>query len=300
METELLRLIENYYKKNKRIDKKFIESFIDTVVYGKKLLSYVRKIEYSNEPLEHKGPYTGMAHYVYSSRKIVIFEEAVNKIFNKTKDPESEYTDQEFEYQKYFTIAQYLLHELEHANQLKVLDSNIDNEETVLLKVCFRIMAFSSMDTMQQLINEGYEPEEILDSVRTWIKLCDDNYEYSPAERLAEIRSHYQILKIIEPIKEKIPNVENYEKKCICKNLLRGYGDNVPPTIRFLTNVRSLSELRKLSFYDDNYQNTLNNALNQYSLMERLILGFPITNEEYNIVQNGIDYNEIEQIKRNS
>ena len=224
---------------NKILDLKDIEKILELLVIDKCLNDYILNIN-----VQHIRS-NNLASYSNYTKKITIYTE---KIEQMVKDIKKDILNtNNFETMLYInlSILQVLLHEVEHANQQKIA-YNENSLEAFIIRLSF-------------LVTNGYGK-----------KL----YELCPEERMAEIKSFEEIIKLIGYINNSkllvLPEILDNEK---LKRLLRGYhysnsSVNVP-IIDYFT-YGNKSEL--LEAFDFSTERALN---------ERFKYGFPISTNEY-------------------
>lgn len=162
---------------------------------------------------------------------------------------------------------QALLHELEHAYQVKKMKTKYkDLESKILISTNIPIFLYEKYD---ELIEEGMTEQEIYDLINSASQIAKIHYNYSPIERLAEYYSHKTMATILKEIRN-IPNISYYECLMLCQNYLRGYSQNVVPT-KYYFEMLGLSEL---------WPKINSEALN-LDFESRAALGLPISEEEY-------------------
>lgn len=194
-----------------------------------------------------------LASYSSYTKKIVIYSNMIDKMINNIS--RSLKTNNHLTKNIYInlSILQVVLHEIEHANQEKIISYN--NLEAFILRI-------------SQMIS----PEKEI-------------YEISPKERLAEIKSYGDILKILgyyinddDSVSELIKNEEMIRK-------LRGYHytDNqlYSPFVSFLILGDKKHLLSSFEWYSEKNTTMLENINKLYNLNECLFYGFPISNENY-------------------
>ncbi len=154
---------------------------------------------------------------------------------------------------KNLSMLQILLHEIEHANQTKI--SYTDNTlEVFILR-------------MSYTVNDYYS---------------ETLYEYSPQERMAEIKSYKEIISLISFIENKLYNLPTILETEKLQRLLRGYhynqGKISSPIITFFKQAGKESILQSFDWYR---LHDLNTVYTNYSIDERFNYGFPISLDEY-------------------
>ena len=154
---------------------------------------------------------------------------------------------------KNLSLLQILLHEIEHANQIKMAYT-----ENILEAFIIR-MAYTVDDSYFECL-----------------------YEYSPQERLAEIKSYRKIISLISYIKNKLETLPLILETEKLQRYLRGYhysnGKVICPFITFFTTGKKEQILLSFEWY---LKQSLDLVYKEYNLNERFNYGFPISLEEY-------------------
>jgi hypothetical protein len=242
----ILKIIYDKSINNKVLKLNDIEKILELLIVEKNLNDYILNINV------HPIRGNNLASYSTYTKQITIYVNKVEQMITNIENSILNANDFEKSLFKNLSILQILLHEVEHANQYKIA-YNDNSLEAFIIRLSY-------------LIENGYN--ELL-------------YEYCPEERLAEIKSFYELknfLKIIENKLEVLPEIIETEK---LKRLLSGYHYkdskiNVPIVDYFtLGSKKYLLHSLKLEAYDS------------YTLNERLKYGFAISAKKYgNIMSN--------------
>ena len=236
-----MRIIYDKTINNKFLDLKDIEKILELLVIEKCLNDYILNIN-----VQHIRS-NSLASYSNYTKDITVY---INKIEQMVKDIKKDILNtNNFETMLYInlSIVQILLHEVEHANQQKIA-YNENSLEAFIIRMSF-------------LVTDGYS---------------EKLYDLCPEERIAEIKSYEEIIKLINYISNNrlfvLPEILDNEK---LRRLLRGYhysnsSINVP-IIDYFT-YGNKSEL--LEAFDFSTKRDLN---------ERFKYGFPISINEYGI-----------------
>ena len=290
MEKGLLRLIYDYSVKDKIIDKSYLEKFIDVVVNSQELNDYVRDMElspdYENE--------LSLATYNPLSKKIKINSFGILNMLGYNTKYRKLFTKIENTFYDNIQISQILLHELEHANQRKIVDTK-NNLESDILRLS---MAQISDDKLEQLLNQGFSMGQLLLYMQykgaVNKKNYEENYKKAPEERLAEIKSHQEIFHLLSYIKEYIPNLLDYENTTWLEQMIRGYNPEFgyieSPTIRYLLDNSCEVGLSHFDWYDENPNKCLKKTREKYTLEDRMKFGLMIDEDEYSNCKGSIQY----------
>ena len=236
-----MKIIYDKTINNKFLDLKDIEKILELLVIEKCLNDYILNIN-----VQHIRS-NNLASYSNYTKDITVY---INKIEQMVKDIKKDILNtNNFETMLYInlSIVQILLHEVEHANQQKIA-YNENSLEAFIIRMSF-------------LVTDGYS---------------EKLYDLCPEERIAEIKSYEEIIKLINYISSNrlfvLPEILDNEK---LRRLLRGYhysnsSINVP-IIDYFT-YGNKSEL--LEAFDFSTKRDLN---------ERFKYGFPISINEYGI-----------------
>lgn len=250
---DILETIYNRSFDKKILDVKTIEDIMMILIYEKKLDKYISYMEVISEN-NHKA-----ASYCNYMKKITINSKCIEYILNDINKNVLISNDFEKIFYQNLSILQILLHELEHANQDKLINDNNEIDlETSILKIAEKV------DT----------------------NLKAQLYEICPEERLAEIKSFNEICHTILPIRDKLSDLFDVIKIEELQRLLRGYHYNdgsfiESPLIHFINKSNNQNALYTFNWYDSNVANCLKNVTFKYMLYERLKYGLPISINEY-------------------
>ena len=246
---ELLNLLINYSKQGKIIDENVMRKIVAIMIDIKNLNNYVSKFELSSS--------IGRTAAVYLSEEktIKVYASLVDFILNRNKKFIPLFKTEEIILFYNLLIVQILLHELEHANQCKIIDED-DNVEAFVLRASYTV----SKDVALAL------------------------YEIMPNERLAEIKSFSELTEIIELIRKNIPNIYSFISTSKLEKDLRGYhyinGKVSSPLLVFLKES-NIKASQYFNLVDGSYFKALELIPSNYLLSSRMKYGFPITSTEY-------------------
>lgn len=266
----LISLIYDYVKNNRVLDKDFIDKILDVVINELELNDYVIDSEIINEPGKRRKTYT-IAYYNFYSRIIEVnLQVALERLKEEAK--KLRLTSIETSYFIAKELAETILHELEHASQVKEYDRDGNNLESLIIKRAFAHKTIIRSDILLLLMN-GYSEKELLMRYKT-IKRGIKYYKYDPLERLADYHALNYIKEILKELNvgDRVMLHTYYEEY---KNYIRGYKLQKEPTKFFLAKVGGLKdwqEIERLSTDCD--------------LKTRLSLGLSITKDEYQELEN--------------
>jgi len=244
----ILKIIYNSSKKGKTLTFKNIEKLLELLINEKQLEEYISDIH-----IQQIGS-NKLASYSNYERKITIYTSVVNTMLNDIENTIKTNNTFEIFLYKNLSLLQVILHELEHANQEKILYTN-NTLEAFLLRI-------------SQFVLEN-----------------DLLYEYKPEERFAEIKSFDDIITLFNMLEIKNFNLSSILKTDKLQRELRGYHFknnkiNIPLFTYFiLGNKESL--LNAFDWYLSDYNKCLEQVSEEYDFNQRLFYGFPISINEY-------------------
>ena len=280
---EIIKLLYDYSVNVRLVDKAFIEKFIGIIVSKRGLKDYVTKITF-NEKFTNDSNGFEVAAYNPFVKNINISLET-SKILVKNRSI-YDFLFEGIEVNLYHNliITQYLLHEIEHADQYRRAE-DIDNNdvETILLRSC--------MQYERQLMNPEYINRQdvtignIFELVSKHLFLYNKFYRYNPMKLLAQARSYETIIAILREIRFNITKLYDFANTSYLEELLKGYRKKddflESPTKFYLYGVSQGDVWRGFDFYCHNNEKLKENVFRKYNLFKRLSLGLPISYIEY-------------------
>lgn len=288
MELKLLRLIFDYSKNGKLVDKAYLEKLIDLVVNSKDISKYVQNSEIVSSGTEETMDGILLAEYRPNRKLIRIYSEAMERMLEDHDRYQELFNGIEQIFYKNVLITQIILHELEHANQRRI----IEKEDTLESKVLKTSVTNIDIDLVSTLLNEGFTIDQILYYIRREKTLREEHYLLLPDERIAEIRSHQEVVRTLEPIKEYTPNLIEFEKANILENMLRGYFYNegviTSPTLEYASASKRIDKLKSFQWFDENNQECLRKAKKELSLKKRVTYGLPLDVNEFSTLSTSL------------
>ena len=181
---------------------------------------------------------------------------------------------------KNLLVTQVVLHELEHANQRKIMDK----EESLEGDILRASLSKQDKDITIKLMQAGLTGKQIDLILETQKTMKSEGGLILPDERLAEIKSHQEIKDTLSEISDEVPNLIEFENASILESKLRGYtfdkGRIISPTIDYLISGKSFA-LQKFEWFNKDSRTCLKNVQSLFSLDERLTYGLPIDNSEF-------------------
>lgn len=282
MKDELMKLkIARELCDNSKIyDVKFIDKILDIAINSKGLNDYVKDYEVSsNEDKSNVAEYNG------ETKKIVVYEKNMgDKIFNDLLHTTKAYSETEKRLYINSFIAQVLLHEVEHANQKRIVKTE-NGLESSLLKLC----EFEISPKIETLLKNGkidiMEAQLYIETkLNKYTTIYTELYECAPHERLAQIKSYQEII-------DSLGFIDRYNivtrRKEIEKlgTVLNGYDDTHSPTITYLSNQGREEELKQFDWYNEDENESIRLSKERYNLKDRMKFGLPIDSKERQFVK---------------
>ncbi len=177
-------------------------------------------------------------------------------------------------------------HELEHAIQYKKLLNNDDSIESKLCEISFYSALYDLDETkLIELINVGYSAIEISDLIDSFSSNYQKCYYSIYAEKSAFIESEKDVYNIA--INENIKNkkLSLLFKRRFLEYWFMGYSKKddkiICPSYTFPKVLGLPHMLNNIEIYSENDEEALNNAMECYNFEERIKLGLPINENEY-------------------
>lgn len=290
MKEDILRLVCDYSINGKLADERFVEKAIELTVEDRNLQNYVNKLRFVK--LRDEKLKTVLAAYNFRTHNIMVDLETLPRIRNSYSSYDRLFSGLEKIFYRNLVIMRIVQHELWHANQVKQIDSNQNDLETELLRVCFRdVVSLHNAKELETLERkEDNFPFGQCDYYRKRVKQKEFYWE-DPSERLARIHSLGIVVGCLRQIKGCCPNVLKVGKKSLLLEMVDGYrytkkGQLIAPTQVFLEGIDENGFWQNLDFYDDNSRRLQRNVEKEYCLQKRLQLGLPIRSKEYRKIHN--------------
>lgn len=284
MEENILRLIVDYSRKGRIIDKRYIDTVIDIVVNSLSLNGYVRNTYFKKEgkkekpskgkisiQLANESDFADLA-YNFINHDITVYIDKIPKIYQQVD--EINFDANELAYFKTTFYTQRILHELDHAYQEKMVQEE-DSLESKILNLSIpkvTITNESSVDKKREMLAKSI--------MRMVIYM--QNYEYCPHERMAEINSQQRLISILSSSTIKLPNTIQYLNDNILNSLIDAYSTTFSPTIKFVSEIDKLykkNPLAEFDWYDKEEEICLKKSIELYPFEQRIRWGLPIEEE---------------------
>ena len=290
MEFYIFKLVYDYSINGKIIDKTFIDRLVEIVVLEKRLYNYIQRVNITDKLIKSSNGIIG-AEYNLTSMDISIHSGSIQRIIeSKSKHYQYYYLFNSLERLmfKNLLIVQIILHELEHVYQNKLCDNRHDNSIYFkLINASFLLEKSLNNWEIFKAISTGKIDENDLSALLSKYKnLYQQYYKVNPSERLAQINSYKTIVNLLTPVRDQVPNLYNHEYLTLLKEKLNGYPNpwqiGICPTQIFLFGVELEDVWKDLDFYNKKVKKLTKTVYSKYSLEKRLSLGLPISELEYN------------------
>lgn len=257
---EIYTLILSYMEYNKSVDLNFLENIADIVVKNKNLKDYLTAIKIDNN-IKDVATHCSHNKSITVNVNTIIYILKLIKIFN----------GKELLFYSYLEVVEVLLHELEHVNQDKIF-----NYENSLESLIVRKTLEPARKLSQELsITKGIKNNLISLKIDLYNIKYHKNYIYSPAERLAYIKSTLTTIKIAELFGSK--NICDYENLFLITNYCRGYYKKINPTKYYLKIINPKFNWHKIE-----------EKIRDISFLDRITLGLEINKNELQSLVNNI------------
>lgn len=246
----ILKIIYDKSTKSKIIDIDDIDKIVNYLVIGNELNKQVSNMQIQ----QIRGNY--LASYSPYEKTIYIYYNVIDKMLEDIDNNTIIENDFEMYLYKNISLLQIILHEIEHAKQIKIMHNENSLEAFIL-----RLSSMVSDSTKENL------------------------YDLSPEERFAEIKSFSDIIKMILYINTKIENLHNIIATEKLQRLLKGYHfeNNVveSPLINYYVLGNKESYLKYFEWCNDKNKILYDKLYNIYSESDRLFYGMPISINEF-------------------
>lgn len=253
MKERLIKLLYDYSIKGRVVDAFLIEEVIELAVKEKRLQDYVTNVEFNIKKVESSNGLV-LASYSRINKRITLswpVADELNLLLKKYNRLFNSF-EQSLCYNVFIIKA--ILHELEHAYQIKILNEASNNSKYA------------------QMMRETYNLSSLdissMDDSKVFDSIYQTHYRIIPNERLAEINSGFEILEVLKQIQALIPNLYEFVATIYLEDCLSGYGDKTPSEEYF-------EAIKRLNFY-----NEMKNSSKNDSLRSRLMYGMPISELE--------------------
>lgn len=298
MEEALLKLFYDYSVNGKLADNEFVEKLAEIIISHKRLDAYVNNLTIYSTPVDIKNGKYKVANYSFVEKNIGINLDALNY---SVQGANFEYKDVFNGTEQIFLdnaiVAHCIMHELEHADQNKRYHSSLTDIETNLIKLGIKpFYLFEDINNLFRLyLDNGFDTNEVLEYMHIHLELSKKYSAYNPIERLAQIKTYKTLTDVVATLKDKFPNLYEFELGNFVNNLIYGYESNedglMAPTLKYIQGMNYHDELQKLDFYDDDPTIATMNIFQNYPLIKRLSLGLSVTSREHEGIQKVLHIN---------
>ena len=186
MQEELFKIIWDVSKAGNLLNTREIERLLDIIVRSRNLKEFLKEIRF--ECLENLK-----AAYHPLKKRIIIDYENIRETIDTQLPHVSFFQDQERKLYRNLIFVQMLLHEVEHMEQYRKVKSDLLDFESKLLRLCYGPTLYYEMH-QSEVTSFDYAT---IASILSYFEFEAIYYMEDPRERMAQIRSHQQILKLI-------------------------------------------------------------------------------------------------------
>ena len=281
MKSKLLKLLYEYSANGKLVDGKYIQELIEIVVDSKDIVDYAGGLIITDKDSRLRDPNSLLAVYYPNRKLIAVYLDAIEEMLKSYNAYQEMFSSTEELFYKNLLVTQVVLHELEHANQRKIMDKEESLEGDILRASILE----QDQDFILKLTRAGLTRKQIELILETQKTMKSEGGLTLPDERLAEIKSHEEVASFLTEISSEVPNLVDFEKTSILESKLRGYtydkGMIVSPTIDYLVSTGKSLALQKFEWFNKDSRACLKNVQSMFSLDERLTYGLPIDSSEF-------------------
>lgn len=261
---EISRLIYDYHKKGIIVDHRFIAKIVEILVAYNRLHAYVKDIEFR---LVSKNMIAGY----HDSKTLRIYDYNLKKAFSLFTIGEAK----ERCYFPYYRTVASLGHEMEHAKQKRMWEQRENDIRSILSQICNHYKETNDIN-FERIANFPEPIFVILDKLLQIrfsmdYKKYEQNWMYSPEERMADISGNLLALTLLDHVvnKKELENLKTYFYEKIMDFLLYGYDRLLGPTDFYLSQFRQYKERLKILGMSKSLK-----------MEERLLLGLYLTSKE--------------------
>ena len=249
----ILKIIYDLSITNKLLNINNIDKILEILIDEKNLGEYISNIEVQQIRSNN------LASYSNYYKKIIIYSNIIDKMTNDIHTNVKSKNQLTKNMYINLSILQVILHELEHANQEKIINCN--TLESFILRI-------------SQIV-----------------KYNKQTYEVNPIERFAEIKSYNDILKIISSYENDLL-LNSLIKSDELQRKMRGYhyynGKLYSPIELYFLMGKTEYLLTSFEWYSDDNNLFAENVEKIYDLEDSLFYGFPILDKNYYKIMNSL------------
>lgn len=272
MNEQLLKLIFDYSINGKKADINFVKDIVNIYMQYKPVDNFCRAIyEGDLSKLSSSKDDCFISVYLPALKLIQVDFSTCSRINQRYEKYMDLFNDLEKKMFINTFIAQSILHELEHADELRISSDHSDNSiDATIYRICFSQFLFMKNG---KVISDN---THLSDDVNYWI---------NPIERVADINAYKTICKSLELIKKHVPNLYEFYLSLTMQCMVTGYDQSLVkgncPTKSYLENVGLKDVWSNLCFYHRTKNKLIEDVCSRYSPTKRFSLGLPVTLEEY-------------------
>lgn len=268
MEIEILKILYDYSVHGKIIDRDAIGKIVYLVAKERNLFEHIKKINFIGQTFDYKTP----ASYNFANKNLNIFIDAF-KLYSFTYFSPKFDNYKEILFYKNSQLIRIILHELEHAYESKYMAEN-DNFYARILEITNYLL---------QMYPEIY----------------DATLGFNPSERAANIYAQNTVKKVTSYAKKIFPMCYSFEEYTLLYLLSLGYSKNKINEINcpldiYIRKHNLPSVFGKKPYCTNGSKKNLKYIIDNYDLSSRLVIGLPISNEEY----DNLSLKMVKKIKR--
>lgn len=280
---QILDILYDYSKRGKQVDYNFSKKVIEIVSKEQDLKGFLKRVKFTS--IKGKEYEDCPLTYSFSFRELRVDQQKLEHFWQIMLEllKSEGYLDFELILATNTFSLHALLHDLEHAHQLKkaMLDNTFEQK---LLAIClYSDLEFLKEDIFSKILMRKYGiyfNYHLFHNLKLYRQLEEQYDRLIPVERMANIYATREINMMLQKI-DNVKEVEDLFLKVLNAFYRKGYsGTCLSPTETFLEDVRNLQFLGMEEKMNQEFYHSLEEA-KKSPLEERLTLGLPITREEY-------------------
>lgn len=297
MYSEILNILYEYSTKRKFVDEHYIRTIINIVTKYKNTKDFVGRVNIT----QNNSFNNEVAEYSPFTKDITVFMDNVSSTLIQPNIYDGFFDS--ILNQKYFyhnlLVTQKILKQLEFAYQKKLLKINSNTIETRILRPCFndtlnnekKMTAIEYYREYRKYLTKTKNKEN---SEYTNETTKEDVSQLSPSERIATITSYGDICLILDRIKNSYNQLSNFYFASLEEAKFYGYEVGLSPTEKYFSKLdnKSQSIWKSLGFYNEDRDKMLKSVSKRNNFVKRILLGLPISIDEYLYTANNITSSE--------
>ena len=136
MKSKLLKLLYEYSASGKLVDGKYIQELIEIVVDSKDIVDYAGGLIITDKDSRLRDPNSLLAVYYPNRKLIAVYLDAIEEMLKSYNTYQEMFSSTEELFYKNLLVTQVVLHELEHANQRKIMDKeeSLEGDKVIEIK----------------------------------------------------------------------------------------------------------------------------------------------------------------------